>query len=332
MKKGLGGAILILCFLCLAGFWTWVGVTDGKQPQEFVRQYFPSTPRPTATPWPTLTPRPTLRPTSRPTRYPTRRPTRRPTPTPSFSYWFDEGTDDLREGRYRAAIGNFDEAIRLNPVSAPSYNERGVAKGSLHRYEEAILDFSRAIEIESSNACYFANRGRAKTNLKQFQEGLIDLDYAIALRSRFDEAFTSRGYVKLLLEEYKSAIEDFDQAISMRNEPGTGTKIELCPAEQETGQEVSPTLGSTPAPDTTPTSGQTATPTPTLTPNPCPSDCFSDNDARFIQTYLWRGEAHYSLGNYEAALADLETALELAHMYEDTESAESAQDLIDAIK
>ena len=45
--------------------------------------------------------------------------TPRPTPTPPFSYWFSEGTDDLDEGRYRAAIGNFDEAIRLNPDSGP---------------------------------------------------------------------------------------------------------------------------------------------------------------------------------------------------------------------
>jgi len=292
MNKELGSGILSLCFLCLVGILAWV-ITDGKPLQGFVG---------------------------------------RPTPTPSFSYWFNEGRDDLFEGRYRAAIGNFDEAIRLKPDSAPSYNSRGVAKGSLHLNEEAILDFSRAVEIESSNACYFLNRGRSRTSLKQFQKALKDLDHAIVLRSRYDEAFTSRGNVKLWLKEYKSAIEDFDQAISMRNEPGTGTKIELCPAEDETEQEVSPTSGSTPAPDTTPTSGQTATPTPTLTPNPCPSACFSDNDARFIKTYLGRGQAHYALGNYEAALADLEIALELAYMYEDTESTESAQYLIDAIR
>jgi len=169
-------------------------------------------------------------------------------------------------------------------------------------------------------------------NLKQFQEAVKDLDSAIVLRSRFDEAFTSRGSAKLWLKEYKSAIEDFDRAISMRSDLGLGTKIELCPAEEEPQQEVSPTPDSAPAPDTAPTSGQTATPTPTSTPNPCPSDCFSDNDARFIRTYLLRGQAHYSLGNYEAALVDLEIALELAHKYEDTESAESAQSLIDAIK
>jgi len=303
--KGLGLAIIGLCFL---GLLAWVFTAD-KQSQESVRQDFPVTAS-----GPTATPRPT------------------PTPTPPFSYWFDKGRDDLLAGRYRAAIGNFDEAIRLNPDFSPSYNERGVAKGRLHRHEEAILDYSRAIEIESSDACYFLNRGIAKVNFKQFQEALKDLDSAIALRSRYDEAFTSRGYVKLWLKEYKSAIEDFDQAIGMRNDLGPGTKIELCPAEEEPQQEVSPTPDSTPAPDTTPRSGQTATPTPTATPNPCPSACFGDNDARFVKTYLWRGQAHYSLGDYEAALADLEIALELAHKYEDTESAESAQSLIDAIK
>ena len=252
MKKELGGAIVSLCFLCFVGFMAWV-VTGGKPPQEFVRQFFPFTASSlTATPQPISTPR--------------------PTPTPPFSYWFNEGRDDLLEGRYRAAIGNFDEAIRLNPDFAPSYNSRGVAKGSLYLNEEAILDYSRAIEIESSNACYFLNRGISKANLKQFQEALKDLDYAIKLWPRFDEHSPTGGYAKLRLEEYKSAIEDFDQAIGMRDVLGAGTKIELCPAEEETQQEVSPTPSSTPAPGTTPTSGHTATPTPTLTPNPCPAN------------------------------------------------------------
>jgi len=112
----------------------------------------------------------------------------------------------------------------------------------------------------------------------------------------------------------------------MRVEEGTGFKPTPCPPEEDQEKP------GTPAVSATPTSGSTPTPTPTPTPNPCPSECFDDNDARFIRTFLGRAEAHYHQGNYQAALADLEIALKLAQNYGDDESAEIAQDMIDAIR
>ena len=76
----------------------------------------------------------------------------------------------------------------------------------------------------------------------------------------------------------------------------------------------------------TPTSG------PTPTPNPCPIECFSKDEARYIQAYLGRGYAHYYLGSKQAARPDLRIALEMAWEYGDYESAESAQNLINIIK
>ena len=304
-REELLGAFLGLCLVCLAALLFW-GFSDGKQPQEIVRKYFASTPGPTSTPRPTPTPHPTA--------------------TPTFRDWFDKGMANLVEGRYRAAIENFDEAIRLNPVHAPSYANRGVAKGNLHRNEAAILDYSRAIELDPSDACVFHNRGASKARLSQFQEAVTDLDSAINKRPRFDEAYTSRGWFKMMLKQYQGAIDDFDQAIGMKSDLGTGSHIELCPAEEEPEQHLTPTPGSTP------TSGPSPTPTPTSTPNPCPTYCFSDDEARYIGTYLGRGHAYYFLGDNQAALADLEIALEMAQKYGDIKSAESAQDLIDTIK
>ena len=302
MKKELGSAIQSLCFLCLVGFWIWVVVTGGKQPQEFVRQYFLFiVSGPTATP--------------------------RPTPTPNYLYWFDKGVDNLFEGRYQQAIEDFDETVRLNPDFAPAYSERGVAKGSLQLNEEAILDYSRSIELDPSRACTFHNRGVARYNLDQFEQALTYLDFAIKLRSRYDEAYTSRGWAKFQFKQYESAKDDFDEAIGMRSVLDSGSKIKLCPAEEaEPRQRVTPTPGSAL------TSGSTPTPNPTSTPNPCPSACFSNNEARFISTYLGRAYAYFHLGDNQAALADAETALEMAQEYGDNESAESAQSLINAIK
>ena len=200
----------------------------------------------------------------------------------------------------------------MNPDLALAYMNRGVAKGRIGHNEEAILDYSKAIELDSSDACSFRNRGAANARMKRFDYALADLDTAINLRSRFDEAYTARGVVKMQLQQYRSAIDDFYQAISMKGGLDTGSKIEMCPVEPE--------------------HHFTPTPGPTPTPNPCPTECFSKDEARYIQTYLWRGYAHYYLGNNRAALIDLRIALELAWEYGDYESAESAQNLINIIK
>lgn len=343
MKERWFGPILGLFVLA---FLIWITSVDWA-PGEIVRQFIPTSTRaPTLTPGPTTTPRPTSTP--------------RPTPTPTYRDWFEQGMANLSAGRYRAAIEDFDEAIRLNPEFSLSYMNRGVAKGRLDRNEEAIQDYSRAIELDPSDACAFRNRGITRARLDQFQEALTDLDFAINLRSQYDEALSNRGWIKLSLKQYQSAIDDFGHAIGMRNNPGSGSKIELCPAEEESEEHVTstpglsptptPTYGPSPTPSPTstptpmPTSGpsptpkptstftSTPTPTPTSTPNPCPIDCFSDDDARYIRTYMGRGYAYYNLGDYQAAIADLEIARELAQKYGDDRSAESAQELIDAIK
>ena len=303
MKGKLFGPILGLCVLV---FLIWITSID-RHPVAIVLQYVLSrTSSPTFTPGPTSTPL--------------------PSPTPNFRDWYERAMADLVAGRYLAAIEDFDEAIRLDPYQAAAYMNRGVAKGRLDRNEEAIQDYSQAIELDPSDACAFRNRGLAKERIDQFQEALADFDSAIDLRSRYGEAYTSRGWVKLTLNQYQNAIDDFDQAILMRNKPGSGSEIELCAAEEV------PEQHPTPVPGSSPTSGLTPTPTPTSTPNPCPAYCFSDDDARYIHTYWGRGYTYYRMGNHEAALADLEIALELSREYGDNNSSESIQSLINEIR
>ena len=110
---------------------------------------------------------------------------------PDYRYWFDKGMDNLTAGRYRTAIEDFDQAIRLNPDLALAYMNRGVAKGRIGHNREAILDYSKAIELDSSDACAFRNRSAVSARMKRFDHALADLDTAINLRSRHDEAYTA---------------------------------------------------------------------------------------------------------------------------------------------
>jgi tetratricopeptide (TPR) repeat protein len=58
-----------------------------------------------------------------------------------------EGRKLTQLGRYREAVAEFDEAIRLQPDFALAYNARGYAWFLLHKYAAADDDFTSAIRI-----------------------------------------------------------------------------------------------------------------------------------------------------------------------------------------
>ena len=49
--------------------------------------------------------------------------------------------------QYKAAIADYDEAIRLKPDLAEAYNNRGLAKKELGLTDEARKDFETALEL-----------------------------------------------------------------------------------------------------------------------------------------------------------------------------------------
>lgn len=56
---------------------------------------------------------------------------------------------------------NFTEAIRIDPLKADFYSNRGFAFRKLGRYEEAIADYSKAIELNPSIPFFYAGYFKA---------------------------------------------------------------------------------------------------------------------------------------------------------------------------
>ena len=64
-----------------------------------------------------------------------------------------------REGDFKLALHNLNQAIYLKPDYANAYSNRGVVKGALGDTKGAIRDFTRAIKIDKYNAFAYQNRG-----------------------------------------------------------------------------------------------------------------------------------------------------------------------------
>jgi tetratricopeptide (TPR) repeat protein/curved DNA-binding protein CbpA len=136
-------------------------------------------------------------------------------PANDANFYRDRGIAAYGSGDYLGAIGNFDEAIRLNPNDAQSYNIRGNVWDELGILERALADYDESIRIDRNNPAVFHDRGVMWQRQGELDKALVDLDGAIRLS--FDDAsiYCDRGLVWYQKARYDRAIADFDRAIKV---------------------------------------------------------------------------------------------------------------------
>ena len=118
-------------------------------------------------------------------------------------------------GQLERAIQDFDEAIRLNPQYAEAYNNRGNAYDDLGQPQRAIKDYDEAIRLNPEYAKAYYNRGNAYGSLDQPERAIIDYDKAIRLDSQLAPSYNNRGLAYAALGQFERAIQDYDEAIRL---------------------------------------------------------------------------------------------------------------------
>jgi tetratricopeptide (TPR) repeat protein len=161
--------------------------------------------------------------------------------TPKTSGEFlDRGLLSASRGDFDAAVGELDEALRLNPDMAAAHVLRGRAlfasasdvvsvdanfgnvmvsankeltEEQTELYGRAIADFAAAIRLDPENAAIFRERGRAYYLSGDFDKAMADFDQAIKLNPDYAAVYQTRGALYSNKGQYKKAIADYDQAI-----------------------------------------------------------------------------------------------------------------------
>ena len=146
--------------------------------------------------------------------------------------YFIRGQWQLKSNRYKEALADFENAIKLNPTFIYTYRWRGDTKVALGNYKEAVADYNKAIQLNPDDADAYRNRGNvhfhlatsesASGNLKKAQglyEGAIEnWTQAIKLAPEYADVYSNRGHTKAILGDYEGAIIDFDKAIQINPE------------------------------------------------------------------------------------------------------------------
>ena len=111
------------------------------------------------------------------------------------------------------ALGDYNEAIRLDPTQAYVYGNRGLAWSAKKDYDKAIADYNEAIRIDPKDALAYGNRGRAWRAKKDYDKAIADYNEAIRIDPKLATSYGSRGNAWSAKEEYDKAIADYNEAI-----------------------------------------------------------------------------------------------------------------------
>lgn len=98
------------------------------------------------------------------------------------------GLDHEQNGRFVAALKDYDKAIRVRPEYANAHNNRGNMKLRLADPEGAVADYTVAIRL---NPCFveaYCNRGIAWQKLGRCDEARSDYRASLALRGDYADA------------------------------------------------------------------------------------------------------------------------------------------------
>ncbi len=129
------------------------------------------------------------------------------------------------------ALGDYNEAIRLDPTSASVYNNRGLAWHDKKEYDKAIADYNEAIRLDPEIRPRLQQPRRHLARQEGIRQGHRRLQRGHPARSqirrRLSATAATPGGIK---KEYDKAVADYNEAIRLdpqfaeayRTAPGSG--------------------------------------------------------------------------------------------------------------
>jgi tetratricopeptide (TPR) repeat protein len=121
---------------------------------------------------------------------------------------------------HQRAMADLARAISLKPRRPDLYTSRAVHLIAAREFAQANDDCTAALRLSPENAPAHALRAVALAGLKRFDEALSDCGEALRLSPRAVDALMVRGSILLDRRQYDEALADFDEAIRINPNQG----------------------------------------------------------------------------------------------------------------
>ena len=126
----------------------------------------------------------------------------------------------FKKRSFEKAIYHYNEAIRINPVYAHAYYNRGIVYYTLGQKQLALEDFKEAIRIIPKNPNYaeaYNNLGVTYTDLGHYQLAIENYAEAIRLKPDYAEAWNNRAFTYFIKGDSISGCRDAQKACALGN-------------------------------------------------------------------------------------------------------------------
>ena len=137
-------------------------------------------------------------------------------------YWsfFFRGIAKYNLGDLRGAQTDFDTSVRLNPVFTNGYHYRAITKSRFGEYDAALKDMQQAIDLRPGYMGLYFSRGVTFFLAQRFEDAVSDFDRYIKREEKDPSAYLNRGASYLFLGDTLKALQDYNTAIKIdRFEP-----------------------------------------------------------------------------------------------------------------
>ena len=131
----------------------------------------------------------------------------------NFAAVNNRGNYYISLGRYAEALPDINRAQQLQPNSPLPYYNRGRIAAAQGNNEQAIADFTAAVQRPGVPNDVYYQRGDALTARGQFDAALRDYDENVKLFPRESEAYRRRSWAKVQLGRQDEAIADAGEAL-----------------------------------------------------------------------------------------------------------------------
>jgi len=134
-------------------------------------------------------------------------------------YWnfFFRGIAKYNLGDLRGAQQDFNTSVRINPVFTNGYHYRAITKSRSGEYDAALEDLQKAIDLRPGNHGVYFSRGVTYFLAQRFQEAVTDFNRYIYKEPKDPSAFLNRGASYLFLSDTLKALSDYNRAIQLDN-------------------------------------------------------------------------------------------------------------------
>ncbi len=132
--------------------------------------------------------------------------------------YYNEGTNNLKAGRYQAAIDKYNESIAVEPNNPQAYYNMGFAFLRLRKQTEAQDAFKKALEYNSNYADAHSALGNISLKQKDNTTAFDHFNQAVALDSTQYKAWYGIGNIHLKSRSWKEAEDNYRKAVAVKSD------------------------------------------------------------------------------------------------------------------